>query len=218
VLVLYSILQMSIEQQLVVPQLPVKKHEQFSGVILYDATLLTLPPLMQSIFQGSHKRTLAQMKLQVGDDYLNAPLCSVTVHEGRSPDQKDSGLLAQAVQDALLIFDLGYFDQRVLAQIQAQKAYFVTRYQSQTTLYDPITDTSIDLVKELRAVKGNWFEAVYRLGHKCKVPVCLIAHHVSQQVAEKRSCEIRRKAKRLHSMATPSFPRGLGNCDYQFVG
>jgi len=214
VMLLYTILQWSIQQKLDVSRLPVKKLERFSGVILYDATLLTLPPILKQIFQGSRDKTMGQMKLQVAYDYSQAQLQSVAIHEGIEPDQKDRGLLEQAVKDALLIFDLGYFDQGVLAEIQARKAYFVTRYQSQTSLYDWETGTNLDLVKELQAVEGDWFEADYKLGRNAQVAVRLIARRVSQQESEKRRRAVRQRAK---SSGYTASQRSLILCDWEIL-
>lgn len=214
VMLLYIILQWSIRQKLDVSRLPVKKLEQFCRVILYDATLLTLPPILKSVFQGGRDKTMGQMKLQVGYDYLNAQLQSVNIHEGIEPDQKDKGLLEQAVVDSLLIFDLGYFDQLVLAEIQARKAFFVTRYQSQTGLYDLETEADIDLVKELQDVKGDWFEAHYKLGRNAKVEVRLVARRVSQQEAEKRRRAAHQRAKASGYTASQ---RSLILCDWDIV-
>jgi len=213
-MLLYIILQWSIQQKLEVSRLPVKKLEQFCRVILYDATLLTLPPILKNIFQGSRDKTMGQMKLQVGYDYLNGQLQSVNIHEGIEPDQKDQGLLEQAVKDALLIFDLGYFDQLVLAEIQARKAFFVTRYQSQTGLYDCEMETPVNLVEELKTVEGNWFEARYKLGHNAKVEVRLVARRVSQQEAEQRRREVRQRAK---SSGYTASQRSLILCDWEIV-
>lgn len=195
VMLLYTVLQWSIQQHLTVSRLPVEDLAAFSRVILYDATLLTLTPLFRHIFQGSRDKTLGQMKLQVGYDYLNAHLQTVTVHEGTEPDQHDAGLLAQATKDALLIFDLGYFDQQVLAEIQTREAYFVTRYQSQTALYNAQSGAPVDLMAVLKAVKGDWFAAGYQLGGRAKVEVRLIARRVSQQEAEKRRHAVKHRAR-----------------------
>lgn len=214
VMLLYIILQWSIEQKLDVSRLPVKKLEQFCRVILYDATLLTLPPILKRVFQGSRDKTMGQMKLQVGYDYLNAQLQSVNIHEGIEPDQKDKGLLEQTVKGSLLIFDLGYFDQLVLAEMQARKAFFVTRYQSQTGLYDLETEADVDLVKELQDVKGNWFEAHYKLGRNAKVEVRLVARRVSQQETEKRRREVQKRAK---SSGYTASQRSLIFCDWDII-
>lgn len=86
------------------------------------------------------------------------------IHQANEPDQKDGGLLEQAIADALLIFDLGYFDQLVLAQMDERGAYFVTRYQTQTALYSCDTGERVNLAEQLQASDSNSFETVYRLG------------------------------------------------------
>lgn len=213
VMLLYIVLQLSIQRQVDVRVLPVEQLEQLSHLILYDSTLLRLPPIFKRIFQGSEDG-FGQMRLQVGYDYLTGQLHWLDVQEGRDSDRKDIGLLAQAVEGALLIFDLGYFNQQTLADIKARNAFYVTRYQSQTHLYELETGDKIDLVEQLQQTDGDWFEITCRIGAKQKTPTRLIARRVSQSEADKRRRKVKDQARRSGYTASQ---RRLILCDWELI-
>lgn len=213
VMLLYNVLQLSIQRQVDVPTLPVEQLEQLSHLILYDSTLLRLPPIFKRIFQGSED-DFGQMKLQVGYDYLTGQLHWLDVQQGVDGDRSDAGLLAQVVKGVLLIFDLGYFNQLTLAKINAQEAFYVTRYQTQTSLYDPQTGEAIDLIAQLQQTDGNGFEITCQLGAKQKTPIRLIARRVSQSEADKRRRKVKRQARQSGYTASQ---RSLTLCDWEII-
>ena len=197
VVLLYEVLQLSIRQALKVKPLPVKQLGKLSRLVLYDSTSVSVAPILRDTFRAASAASgLGHMKLQVGYDYLNAQLCSLTVHEGIDPDQKDEGLLQQAVQDALLVFDLGYFSQHLFGKIEARGASYVTRFLSQVGLYDVQTEGKIELVDQLKNRECAYFEGLYKLGYEAKVTVRLIARKRNQQQAEKRRRDLKIKAAR----------------------
>lgn len=215
VMLLYLVLQLSIGQQIDVSVLPVEQLEEFSHLILYDSTEILLPPILQWAFRAK-KQTIGygQMKLQVSYDYMTGQLNSVSVHESIEPDQTHPGLLAQAVKDALLIFDLGYFSQHTLAAINDRQAFYVTRYQSQTGLYDSQGEEAIDLVDYLKRVEGDWFEMTCLLGLEAKTPIRLIARRISQSKADERRRQTKRRAKQGKYTASQ---RSLILCDWEIL-
>jgi hypothetical protein len=122
--------------------------------------------------------------------------------------------LAQAVPDALLIFDLGYFDQHDLKRINDRGAYFVTRYQSQTGLYDQETDVAINLLEQLQQTTGDWFEATYHLGRDAKSKTRIVARRVTTAAATEHRRQVKRRAQRQGY--TPS-TRSLCLCDWEII-
>ena len=214
VMLLHEVLQSSIRRQVDVSRLPVPRLQQFSRMILYDSTAITLPPILKHTFRAGRQTGVGHMKVQVGYDYLNAQLQCVSVHEGIEPDQHDGGLLAQAVPDALLIFDLGYFDQHDLKCITEQGAYFVTRYQSQTGLYDLQTGVAIVLLQQLQQTTGDWFEATYRLGREAQSKTRIVARRVSVATAAEHRRQVKRRAQA--DGYTPS-QRSLALCDWEII-
>jgi len=192
----------------------VQRLQEFSRLILYDSTAISLPPSLKYSFRASRQTGLGHLKVQLAYDYLNAQLQSLSIHEGIEPDQSDPGLLAQAVADALLIFDLGYFDQHDLKQINDQGAYFVTRYQSQTGLYDLQTAAPIDLVAQLQQSVGTWFVATYNLGREAKSKTRLVARRASATAAAEHRRQVKQRAQREDY--TPS-QRSLWLCDWEII-
>lgn len=213
VMLLHLVLQASVEYQVAVQTLPVEALQCFSRMVLYDSTVITLPPQLRCIFQGTSPEQGA-LKAQLAYDYLNGQLSALSIQEGRQPDQKDAGLLAQAVAGALLIFDLGYFNQQTLAQIAERQAYFVTPYQSQTALYDPATHASLDLVQALQQTEGDYFEINCLLGGKTQLRLRLIARRVSAEQAEKQRRGRKRQARQ--GGYTPS-ARSLLLCEWEII-
>lgn len=214
VMLLYQVLQLSIQHQISVPNLPVEQLRVFERFIIYDGTEVAVPPILRSTFRARHNNGEGQMKLQVGYDYLNAQLQSLSVYESTVPDQKDEQLLAQATANVLLVFDLGYFDQLLFAKMSQQGAFFVSRYQSQTGLYDKQSEDAVDLVACLGETEGDWFETECLLGSKEKVAIRLVARRVSQKESEKRRRQVKRRAQ--DNGYTPS-QRSLTLCDWEII-
>jgi hypothetical protein len=214
VMLLHEVLQSSIQRQVNVSRLPIVQLQQFSRMILYDSTAITLPPILKETFHASRQTGMGHMKVQVGYDYLNAQLQCLSVHEGIEPDQHDAGLLAQAVANALLIFDLGYFDQHDLKFINDRGAYFVTRYQSQTGLYDRETDVAIDLLEQLQQTTADCFEGTYHLGRAAKSKTRIVARRVTVAAATEHRRQVKRRAQR--EGYTPS-QRSLCLCDWEII-
>lgn len=214
VMLLYQVLQLSIQHQISVPPIPVEQLQVLERLIIYDGTEVAVPPILRKTFHAKHTNGEGRMKLQVGYDYLNAQLQSLTVYESTVPDQKDTQLLAQAHANVLLVFDLGYFDQTLFANMSQQGAYFVTRYQSQTGLYENESQQPLDLVACLKQTTGDWFDMVCRLGLSQKVRIRLVARRVAQSEAEKRRRQVKRQAQK--NGYTPS-QRSLILCDWEIV-
>lgn len=214
VMLLYLVLQLSIQQQIDVSVLPVEHLHPLSHLILYDSTEILLPPILQWAFQAKQDSGHGQMKLQVSYDYLTGQLNGLSIHEGIEPDQTHPSLLAQAVENALLVFDLGYFSQHTLASINDRGAFYVTRYQSQTGLYDLQSKQAIDLVDRLKQTEGDWFEMTCLLGAKAKTPVRLVARRVCQSKADERRRQTKRRAQQEKYTATQ---RSLILCDWEIL-
>lgn len=214
VMLLHEVLQLSIKHQVRVPELPVEKLDSFQKMVIYDGTEILVPPILRRIFRAKQATDQGQIKLQVGYDYLTGQLCSLTVTEGIVPAQKDTQLLEQAVANSLMIFDLGYFDQKLFAKLSVQGAYFVTRYQSQTGLYDTESYEEIDLVTCLEKTKGDWFDLDCRLGATKKVGIRLVARRVSQVESEERRRHVKRRAKEAGYTASK---RSLTLCDWEII-
>ena len=174
--------------------LPLPHLESFAGIYITDSSQIALPATMASIFRGN--QTNSTVKLQVVWDYLQGHLAALELEEGRQPDQTCTLHVSHALAGSLQLFDLGYFKQEYLRDIDAQGAYFVSRYQSQTSLYHAANGQAFDLLTCLTTLKGNEAEIAIRLGGRVKLPLRLLVRRLAPQAAEARRRKARQKARK----------------------
>ena len=177
---------------------------QFSAVHITDSTQIALPQPLYEEFTGGNGD--AKMKLQVTLNYLTGEWVGLEITAGKTSDQKSELPLAHAIPGSLNIQDLGYFKQERLRDMAQQGAFFVSRYQSQTALYDAPTGQRLDLVNYLRAVDGSTCDEQVRLGERVKLPVRLVVRRLPQSVADAR----RRKAKEQGKTCSATYLYLLG--------
>jgi len=105
-------------------------------------------------FQGN-----SQVKLQVSLDYLSGRLSFAPLEAGKTPDQRCDLPLRVGGAGSLHLFDLGYFCQDTFAQLVQQKAYFLSRYQSQTALHATAEQQRVellDLLPLIHLIRSHW--------------------------------------------------------------
>lgn len=176
VMLLAGVLQLTMEELRKPCPLPLTVLQRFSGVYITDSTQIALPAQMASIFRGNKDNSM--LKLQVTWDYLSGNLAALELEDGRSPDQKCQLHVSHAQAATLQLFDLGYFKQEYLRDIDDQDAYFVSRYQSQTALYYPETEERFDLLTWLKSLTANQAESQVLLGGRVKLPVRLLVRRL----------------------------------------
>jgi hypothetical protein len=174
--------------------------QQFSNINLLDSTYINLPSSMQDSHRGygsSYKdrecKTKAGAKLQVVFDYLNQSLSKLDIKEGIRSDQGYIDHLATIKPNELWIADLGYFVPDSFKAIKKAGAFFISRYKSDTNIYDIETEKKIDLVDYLNNSGKELIEREVFLGKEAKIRVRLIATKLSIE----QSSERRRKANKL---------------------
>lgn len=189
---LEKVLMSAIEQSAQITKEQVKVVSQFPAVYVTDSTQISLPLQMRDLFAGSNKD--AKIKLQVVMDYQNNQWVKLEVGAGKATDRASDLPVRQATSGSLNIFDLGYHKQERLRDIDQKDAYFITRYQSQTGLYDLETKTAFDLVAYLKAQSGDQVDIWLRLGSRVKHPVRLVARKVSQESKANRQRHAKKNA------------------------
>lgn len=176
-------------------QLPAAVLSHFSRVELLDSTDIALSTKLRVEFAGA-KRQVA-LKLQVSFNYLAGVFSAIQVTEARAPDQKCQLHLEQAQPNSLHLFDLGYFKQEVFASLAALGAFFISRFQTQTALYEQSeAGQALDLPAFLERLNYSRWEGWLYLGRKARVPVRLLAERLPQATAEERRRKARKSAKR----------------------
>jgi hypothetical protein len=176
--------------------LPVELLERFSAVYLLDSSTLALPDHLQDEFPGcGGDGPLASLKVQVVVE-LRFGRLQLTCEAGRSPDQAYVPPLAYPA-GSLRLSDLGYFNVGHFEQLDQQHdAYFLSRLNTQTGLYDSETDQPMDLLAWLQASSEAQRERSVRLGATKHLPVRLIAMRLPPGVVEERRRKANEQARR----------------------
>lgn len=190
---LRAVLAQSLHQISQHQRLDVASLASFTAVHVTDSTQMSLPAQLYEAFSGGNSD--AKMKLQVTLDYLTGQWVGLEVMAGKASDQKSELPLTHAIPGSLNLFDLGYFKQERLQAIDAQDAYFVSRYQSQTALYEELTGQRLDLVKCLKASGQDMYDCQVLLGGRTKLNVRLVARKLPPKIADARRRKIKKKAK-----------------------
>ncbi|WP_254229290.1 IS4-like element ISWosp7 family transposase [Wolbachia pipientis] len=172
------------------------KH--FGGVKLLDSSYISLPNSMEDMYKGYgtsysgyESNTKSGIKLQLVFDYLNQTLDQLNITEGIRSDQGYRSHLSNISNNDLLISDLDYFVPSSFKQINEIGAYFISRYKSDTNIYDIETGQKIDLLEHLG--DRSFLEQEVLLGKETRVKVRIIFKKLTEEQAMAR----RRKANRL---------------------
>lgn len=174
--------------------LPQSVLHPFSQVNIVDSTDITLPANLQTAFKGKQG---AAVKVQLSFDDLSGTFNAIELTAASQPDQTCQLHVQQATRSSLTLFDLGYFDQKVLQELDERSAYFVSRLQTQTALYREAEDEqAIDLLDWLRQGRYRQQEASFYLGRTVRLPVRLVAQKLPQAVVDERRRKAKAQAKR----------------------
>lgn len=193
VVFLAALLGESLRRLLEQQRLPVAALEQFTAVRLFDSSQISLPDSLYGDFPGNGAQG-AKLKCQLMFDYLGSQIEGVELVAGRCPDQRCHLLEGGLPVGCLVVFDLGYFSQDRLAELDERGVFFETRLQSQTALYQPETGARLDLLAALQAQTAPLIEFNVLLGQRARLPVRVIAHRVVPTVAAARRRRIKRQA------------------------
>lgn len=194
VMLLMQVLEGVLQRQNFTPSLPSHRLRQFNGIYITDSTQLNLPAALNFLFAG--QRSGSQVKVQLCLEYLSGCVSGLELEAGRTPDQSCLLPLKHGQAGSLHLFDLGYFKQDHLALLSQQQAFYVTRYQTQTAIYNIQTGEQIDVLKYLCATHLQDIELEVALGARIRTPVRLVAHRLARKVAAARRRKAKRKARR----------------------
>jgi len=182
--------------------LPVDLLDRFSVVELLDSSLIGLPVVMVKEFPGcGGDGPEASVKVQLVVELRRGSL-AITLEPGRSPDQTYVPT-PHARPRSLRISDLGYFNMEVFAQIDQDDAFFLSRLNLQTALFDPDTEERIDLLAWLLSTEAAQFERPVLLGLETRLPVRLLVGRMPQEVADERRRKAKETARRQGRTASP---------------
>jgi len=167
--------------------------KDFHHVRIKDSTTFKVPSNLAANYTGTHGH-LAGITIQYEFDLKTGQFLDLTITQASRNDQTDASQTAGNVcKNDLIIRDLGYFSISVLKKINEKEAFFLSRLQAATGVYDE-NGVEIDF-KNLYAFMSergiDKCEKQVLIGND-KLPVRLTVGLVPPQVYEER---IRSKQK-----------------------
>jgi hypothetical protein len=172
---------------------------RFSAVFLRDATLISLPACLASLFPGRgglhapHGRA-AGIKLVFEAEVTTGELTGVSILAGLDNERIAEVAGKPLPKDALLLEDLGFFSGERLQSYIDQDVRVLSRIPAWTAIFDE-QGQRLDLVKELRRFTGDCLDRQVLILHDSKIKVRLLAVRVPEEEAEKRRQRVRQEAK-----------------------
>lgn len=169
----------------------------FSRILIKDSTKFMVPPSLEHRFRNSggncggdrHSRSNAGVSIQYEYDLKSGKINDLNVTTAVRTDQKDAGETASNVEKGdLIIRDLGYFSTPVLKSFTESGAFFLSKLNSGTNVYDAENDL-VSFKNIYATFKKKGFgtkEMSVFIGRKTKVPVRMILQLVPDEVYDKR--------------------------------
>jgi len=174
----------------------------FTRILIKDSTKFMTPRSLEDEYKSCggdvNSRSKSSISIQYEYDLKSGRITDLNITSGNRNDRTDSGESADRVEKGdLILRDLGYFSTPVMKKHVDQEAFFLSRLDSSTNVYD--ADLKQISFKELyNTMKKEGVEekeiSVY-IGKETMLPVRLILQPVPDQVYEQRIREKTKKSK-----------------------
>jgi hypothetical protein len=185
--------------------------KQFASIFITDSTVVALPEALQTEFAGcGGSGSAAAAKIQLTFELLYGALEAVEFEAGRSPDQSYTGHVRRIQPGALYLSDLGYFVVKRFQQIDQQHAYFLSRLDFQTAVFDAQTGERLDLLAWLREQTQTSVATEWLVGVHEKLRCRVIVVQLPQEVADRRRQKAQENAQRKGRTLSPRYLELLG--------
>jgi hypothetical protein len=167
----------------------------FTSIKILDSSGIELPSELKNLYRGfGGGASESALKLQVMLNYIEGQIEQVTLTHACKNDQSFTGHLDEIEKSALYLQDLGYFKTESFEKIAKGDAYFITRYLSQTKMFDE-ESKEINLCKILKKEK-HFLSKNFLMGSKTKLKVRLIAQRLPKSEADKRAMKVKKETQR----------------------
>ena len=185
--------------------------KQFASIFITDSTVVALPEALRDEFVGcGGSGSEAAVKLQLTFELLYGVMEAVEFEAGRSPDQVYAGHLRRIQPGALYLSDLGYFVVKRLQEIDQQRAYFLSRLDLQTAVFDAQTGKRLDRLAWLREQTQTSLETEWLVGAHEKLRCRVVVVQLPQEVADRRRQKAQENASRKGRTLSPRHLELLG--------
>lgn len=196
---LRQLVNISLQQVIEAAPPPSELLQRFNGIYVLDSTQIELPVELAHVWRGAGGQAQpegsAALKLNVKWNLQSGQLCEVEMQAGTDHDASADIQHAPMPAGGLRIADLGYFSLDVLQQIDADDAYWLTRYKTGTRLYQR-NGEALDLASVLPQQVGQTLDLPVCLGAQARLPCRLIAERVPDKVVQQRHERLQETARR----------------------
>jgi hypothetical protein len=180
---------------------------RFAGVWVLDSTSLSLPEPLATLWAGcggghAPGQGAAALKLQVQLELRTGRLRGPLLQAGRQQDRRCPWQHEPWPPGSLRLADLGYFSLAVLAAQAERGAYWLTRLQAGTVVFDQTSGRRLHLPALLarrlpqQGQQGQTLDLAVELGVKRRVAARLLAVRVPLEVAAARRAALEKEARR----------------------
>lgn len=196
VALLKGLFQVGLQQLPKVRRLPSGVLSRFEAIYVLDSTTITLPERLKGLFPGQdYKGRRASAKIQLSFEYVQGTIAALEVVGGCEADQNCQQHVSLARPGTLHLFDLGFFKQQVFEQLAQAGAYFISRLQTQTGVYDPAEPGSVLDLEAVLASAPPQGDVDVALGRLSQLKVRLIFQKLPAAVVAERRRQAKRKAR-----------------------
>ena len=163
--------------------------DRFTAVEIADSTSVTVPESYQEEFPGCGGKAgggKAAVKLQVAWDLRTGAITRLVAQPGRHSDAKDDDPDRPVTAGSLSIRDLGYFGLERFRKLGTAGAYWISRWQQGTAVFDA-DGQPLDLLGLVRGHQGGGpINRTILQGAEERLPCRLIILRVPREVAARR--------------------------------
>jgi hypothetical protein len=191
-------LKQAVSQTLAAKAVPTPVLRKFTDVRIGDSTTLLLPDELAEQFPGcggTGTACRAALKIQVLWSLMTGQLLQWQLEPARASDAQSEIAEATPPPGSLSVFDLGYFSLERFRRLGEAKAYWISRFQHGTKVFDA-AGNGLELLAFLNQHRqGGLVDASVLVGEKERLACRLIAVRVPAEVAARRRQKIREKAR-----------------------
>jgi hypothetical protein len=171
---------------------------KFTDVQIGDSTAIRLPDELAEQFPGcggTGTACRAALKIQVLWSLVTGQLLRWRLEPGRASDALSEVAQATPRAGSLSIFDLGYFSLERFRRVGEADAYWLSRFQQGTKIFDAAGKSRALLAFLEQHQQQGVVDVDVVLGEKERLPCRLIAVRVPTEVAARRRQQLREKAR-----------------------
>lgn len=178
--------------------------QRFSGVFVEDCTSFALAPSLAEVYPGcggsdEQGRDRAAMKAFVRMELRQGNVTEISFLSGRHSDVRAGQEATPLPAGALRLYDLGFFDTRVMADDTQRDVHWISRVPTGIFLKQADTATNVEAQEIsvwLQKQTANEVDCQVELGKETPLSCRLIAVRCPEEVRERRLRKLEQKARK----------------------